>query len=223
MNINVSSNINQVTRHLTAIQKKQIPFALAGALNDVAFKAGPGRGGKVLAKEADKTFKGGATGFTKRGFKVNKATKQNLTAEVFVDELQAKYMRFQIKGGTRFPERKSLLISTDKTRLNKFGNITPATYARLINDKTKYFKGVPKGVSGQQYEGIWERYGRSSRKPGGQRIRMVARYIDKAQYRPLFPFGETVKGVVFGQQGGITERFKKRLAYALKTAKKPRA
>ena len=220
MNINVSSNINQVTRHLNDIQRKQIPFALAGALNDVAFKAGPK--GRVLGKEADKTFKGGAPAFTQRAFKVNKANKKNLTAEVFVDKVQQRYLRFQIKGGIRFPDRSSLLISTDKTRLNKYGNITPATYARLINDKTKHFKGVPKGMSGKQYEGIWERYGRSSRKPGGQKIRMVARYIDKAQYRPLFPFAETTQGVVFGQQGGITERFRKRLAYALKTAKKPR-
>ena len=166
MNINVSSNINQVTRHLNDIQRKQIPFALAGALNDVAFKAGPK--GRVLGKEADKTFKGGAPAFTQRAFKVNKANKKNLTAEVFVDKVQQRYLRFQIKGGIRFPDRSS------------------------------------------------------GRKPGGQKIRMVARYIDKAQYRPLFPFAETTQGVVFGQQGGITERFRKRLAYALKTAKKPR-
>jgi hypothetical protein len=217
MNINVSANVREVTRSLNAIQKKQIPFAMAGALNDVAFKAGPK--GRVLGKQADKTFAGGAPPFTQRGFKVNKATKQNLTAEVFVDKLQEKYMRFQIKGGTRFPERKSMLISTDKTRLNRFGNITPATYAKLINDKTKYFKGVPKGSAGQQYEGIWERVGRSKRKPGGQRIRMVARYIDKAQYRPLFPFAQTTAGVVFGQQGGITDRFRARLKQALRTAK----
>lgn len=217
MQINVSSNIKEVTRGLNAVQRKQIPFAASLALNDVAFEAGPK--GKVLAEKADKTFKGGATRFTQRGFKVKKATKRDLTAEVFVDKNQAQYLRFQIYGGTRFPLHKALMISTDKTRLNRFGNITPATYKQLINNKTKYFKGVPKGKSGQNYEGIWERYGRSKRYPGGQRIRMVARYVDKAQYRPLFPFAETTQGVVFSQQSGIAVRFRKRLAQALRTAR----
>ena len=150
---------------------------------------------------------------------MKKSNKRDLTAVVFVDEAQAKYMRFQIRGGIRFPLRNALMISTDKTRLNRFGNITPATYRQMINNKTKYFKGVPNGKSGQNYEGIWERYGRSKRYPGGQRIRMVARYIDKAQYRPLFPFAETTQGVVFSQQSGIAIRFRKRLAEALRTAK----
>lgn len=217
MQINVSANINEVSRYLTDVQKRQIPFATVGALNDVAFKAGPK--GKVLATEADKTFAGGATRFTQRGFKVVKATKKTLTAIVFVDKQQSEYLKFQIKGGTRFPKHQALMISTDKTRLNRYGNITPATYKQLINNKTKYFKGVPKGYSGQQYEGIWERYGRSGRYPGGRKIRMVARYIDKAQYRPLFPFADTVEGVVFGKTGGITDRFRKRLEYAIRTAK----
>tara|TARA_S200002703_G_C3795496_1_gene245602 strand:+ start:2103 stop:2759 length:657 start_codon:yes stop_codon:yes gene_type:complete len=215
--INVSSNIRDVARGLSSIQRKQIPFAASRALNDVAFEAGPK--GKVLADKADKTFRGGATRFTQRGFKVKKSNKRDLTAVVFVDEAQAKYMRFQIRGGIRFPLRNALMISTDKTRLNRFGNITPATYRQMINNKTKYFKGVPNGKSGQNYEGIWERYGRSKRYPGGQRIRMVARYIDKAQYRPLFPFAETTQGVVFSQQSGIAIRFRKRLAEALRTAK----
>lgn len=217
MQISVTSNIREVSRGLNRIQRKQIPFAASLALNDVAFEAGPK--GKVLAEKADKTFKGGATRFTQRGFKVKKATKRSLTAEVFVDERQAQYMRFQINGGTRFPLRNALLISTERTRLNRFGNITPATYKQIINNKQKYFKGVPKGKSGQNYEGIWERYGRSKRHPGGQRIRMVARYIDKAQYRPLFPFADTTQGVVFSQHSGIAVRLRKRLEQALRTAR----
>ena len=45
--INVSSNIRDVARGLSSIQRKQIPFAASRALNDVAFEAGPK--GKVLA------------------------------------------------------------------------------------------------------------------------------------------------------------------------------
>jgi hypothetical protein len=222
MQINVSANINEISRYLTDVQKRQIPYATVGALNDVAFKAGPGKmpGSKVLAKKADEVFDRGATAFTKRAFKVVRATRKTLTAIVFVDKQQSEYLKFQIRGGTRFPKHQALMISTDKTPgINKFGNIKQSTYKQLINNKTKYFKGVPKGYSGQQYEGIWERYGRSKRYPGGRRIRMVARYIDKAQYRPLFPFAETVEGVVFGKTGGITDRFRKRLEYAIRTAK----
>lgn len=211
MQVSVKSDISAFTKALDAFGRNQIPFATAKSLTQVAADASR----KRLPVVADKTFDKGATRFTKRGFKYIKATKRNLVATVFIDNIQNEYMKFQVKGGTRFPERKSLLISTDASRVNRFGNLTPATLSRMINDKYKYFKGVPRGKTGQNYEGIWERYGRQTRR-GGQRIRMVARYVDKAQYRPLFPFAETIEGVVFSGEGKFANRFRANLRDALR-------
>lgn len=57
--------------------QKQIPYATSRALNNVAFKIND-----QVKEEMKRTFKGGATAYTLRAFKVEKATKANLTAEV---------------------------------------------------------------------------------------------------------------------------------------------
>ena len=211
MQISIAAEIRSVERYLTDVQKRHIPFAASRTINDLAKKIAR----KVMPEKAEATFKGGVPSFTKRGFFYENSTRRNLTAKVFIGEKQAEYLKFQILGGTRFPDRQSLMISTDKTKLNKFGNITRATYNNLINDKVKYFKGVPKGKAGKNYEGIWERDGRSARHPSGRRIRMVARYIDQAQYQPIFPYAKIAKRVVFSQDDGAASIFRNRLKQAL--------
>ena len=210
MNINISTNISSVTKALNAFGKNQIPFAASRALNDVAFHMSR----KVMPKKSNDTFAGGATAFTKRGFKYKKSNKRNLTAEVFIDTAQEKYLKFQISGGNRFPEKRSIIVPTSNTKLNRYGNITRATYSRIINDKKKFFKGIPRGRTGKSNEGIWERYGNN------KNIRIVARYVDKAQYEPLFPFGKIGERVVFSRNQGFADRFRVRLQEAKRTARR---
>ena len=209
INLNVSANIKEVTRQLSRTQKRQIPFATSRALNDLVFDISRNK----MPKFADKIFKGGATPFTKRGFKFTKSTKKTLSASVLIDKVQGSYMQFQVSGGTRFPKRKAILVPTNKIRLNKYGNLTRATYSRIINDKSKYFKGIPRGRFGEANEGIWERYG------GNKNIRMVAKYTDKGEYRPLFPFGKITDRIVFARKDGFADRFNRRLKQALATAR----
>lgn len=215
MQIDIRSNIKEVTKYLTNVQKEQIPFAASRTLNDLAFKLAR----QVLPDETEKTFEGGATAFTRKGFRYTKSTKRDLIATVFIDPARAKYMKFMVQGGTRFPEKRAILVATKQSKLNRYGNIPRGTMQQMINDKSKFFKGVPKGRSGASFEGIWERYGRTS-KVGGQRIRMVAAYTDSAQYRPLFPFGTFVEGVVFSRSDGFKDIFIRNLNYALSTQKR---
>jgi len=214
MLISVKTEIDNVKNYLSSTQKKQIPFAASQALNTLAYKIAK----QTMPEKADQTFEGGATPFTKRGFNYKKSTKYDLMANVFVNEAQAKYMYFMVQGGARFPKNKAILVSTRHSRLNQYGNIPRGTLQRMIEDKAKFFNGVPKGLSGANFEGIWERYGRQT-KQGGQRIRMVAKYTNKAQYKPLFPFGEFTQGVVFSRNDGFAKLFIKNLERALATAK----
>lgn len=216
MQINVSSNISAVAIALDAFGKNKIPEAASKALNGVAAKAAL----DVLREKSEKVFKGGATAYTKRGFLYRKSTTKKLIAEVFVEQSRAEYIRFMVDGGTRFPDRRKIMVPTYNTRLNKFGNIRRGDYAKMINDRKKFFSGIPKGFSGDANLGIWERYGRSKKFPGGRKIRMVAKYIDRAQYRPIFPFAETTQGVVFSRQDGFAVRFNKNLSKALRSARK---
>ena len=94
MQIDIRDNIKEVTKYLTSVQKDQIPFAASRTLNDLAFKLAR----QTLPDAAEKTFEGGATPFTRKGFRYTKSTKRDLIATVFVDPARAKYMQFQIAG-----------------------------------------------------------------------------------------------------------------------------
>ena len=213
MNINISSDINNLTKYLHSFQRQQIPFAASKTLNQVAYHAAR----REMPTKAEMIFQGGATNWTKQGFKYKKSNKSNLMAEVFIDTAQKKYMKFMVSGGTRFPEKRAVLVSTKYSRLNKYGNFPKNYVKNIIGDKKKFFSGQPKGHPNAP-PGIWERYGRSS-KGGGQRIRIVALYTDQAQYQPLFPFGKFTEGVVFSRDNGFAVMFRKNLLDALRSAR----
>lgn len=212
MRISVKSDLKQLTDKLNYFQKKQIPYAASLTLNQLAFDISR----KTMPEKADDTFQGGATPWTKKGFKYKKSNKLNLTAEVFIDQVQKKYMKFMVQGGTRFPDKTAILVSTRFSKLNKYGNFPKGKVGEMLGDKRKFFSGQPKGQPNKP-AGIWERYGRGS-KAGGQRIRLVALYTSDAQYKPLFPFGSFVEGVVFSRNDGFAKRFRYNLERALATA-----
>jgi len=215
MRISIESDVKRLSATLNRAQRTQIPFAISKTLNQIAYQVAK----ETMPKKADQTFAGGATPFTKRGFKYVKSTKNKLWATVFIDKDQAKYMKFMVQGGTRFPEKRAILVSTKQSRLNKYGNIPRGTLQKMIDDRSKFFKGTPKGKPNAP-AGIWERYGRKGRSSSaGQKIRLVALYTSEAQYKPLFPFGEFTEGVVFSRRDGFALKFQKNLADALRTAR----
>lgn len=219
MKISIKSNIEQVRRNLSAIQQKQIPYAASRALNDLAYDLTKRSGGGELGQSADKTFKkksgqSGADPYTKRGFFYTKSSKKKLTTTVFWDEKRGDYMEFMVAGGTRFPKKKALLVSTEHSSkyLDSYGNFKKSAVNQLLADKGKFFVGSPKGAKSYA-PGIWERYGRQTKK-GGQKIRMVAAYEKSGKYRPLFPFARIVDTFVFSRSG-FANRFNKHLQSAL--------
>lgn len=214
MQINVKINVDNATRYLNVIHKDQIPFAASKTLNDIAFNLSQ----KVLPQKTQETFEGGATPFTKKGFRYKRSTKRDLIAKVFIDPARAEYMKLMVDGGARFPKRRAILVATQHSKVNQYGNIPRGTLKQMIDDKSKFFHGAPKGRTGEQYEGIWERYGRKS-KVGGEKIRMVAKYTDKAQYKPKFPFGSFAEGVVFSRTEGFQSKFLLNLQRAMASAK----
>lgn len=210
MQIKVDIDRRQVKDLLGNVPEKQIPFAASKTINELAYKIAK----KTLPIKADQSFEGGATAFTKRGFGYQKSTKRNLTAHVFVMPNREDYMKFMVAGGTRFPNKRWILSTTRHSRLNKYGNFTKATQQKMINDRSKYFKGIPRGMSDSDANrGIWERYG------VGKRIRKVAAYTKRQQYRPQFLFAEHAEKVVVSRKGGFNELLHKNLQQAMRTAR----
>lgn len=225
MKIDIRADIKAATKSLNRIERKQIPFATSQTLNQLAFELTKKRGTGVIGRATTKTFqkkKGpGATRFTQRNFFFHKSNKRELTAEVFWDERNADYMKFQVAGGTRNPARRSIIVPTKHSNrhLDAYGNFKKSVMDEMFNGSgDKFFKGIPKGAK-RQSEGIWERYGRQTKK-GGQKIRMVAAFKGNAQYQPLFPFGQITKDYVFSPDNGFARKFRSNLEKAIATSKK---
>ena len=211
MQISVKSNMKEIAKRIERKHQRQVPFAASQALNDVAKSA-------ALESNAQtgKVFKGGAVAHTKRAFRYKNSHKTRLFSEVYVAPQQG-YMAYQIEGGTRFPKGRAVRVPTRNTKLNIYGNSTGSKLKAFRDNKAKYFTGVPKGMP-DAGAGIWERYGRKTKK-GGQRIRMVSAFQPKATYKAKFPFEKIVGGVVADPVTGFGTRFRKRLDAAIRTAR----
>jgi len=216
MRLSIKHNIDEVTRGMSSIQKKQIPFATMLALNDTAFDLQ-----RVYKAQTKQKFSE-PTKFTQTGFAVEKAKKTNLKAVVYVTEKREDYMKLQVDGGVRHPKNKAIIVpnKSNSSDIGKYssGNLTKGAVNKIKKQKDKYFFGVPKGNQGS--EGIWERYGRSATgSVSGARIRQVAKLSKQAKYKALFPWTSIGNGVAFSRSKGFDSHFAKRLRFALNTAR----
>jgi hypothetical protein len=127
MRLDVSVDISQAMRRLDRLQRDQIPYATARALNDVAVaiqQATPA----ILRRDLDEP-----TPFTTdpRGMFVERATKTKLEVAVGFKPLQSAYLKYQIEGGIRAPKRRALRLPTEQP-LNEYGNLPARTIATLV-------------------------------------------------------------------------------------------
>lgn len=228
MQIDIRSDVKELTKSLTRIQRKQIPFATSKAINTLAFDVR-----KTLQDGLD-VYLDRPTPYTKRGIQVEKSTKKDLTAEVGFrsktfgkgqgEATQASYMKKQIEGGMRSPNRRSIPIPIeDNIRLNKYGSLTRNKVKNLLANKDKYFSGKLKGAKGKGTgEGIFERMpANSKRKSKNKRsrsgkVRMVIAWNPNAQYKARFPFKKIVEKTI---RFNFRKRFDFALREALKTAR----
>lgn len=192
--INIKSNVREVTRTLNRIQKKQIPFATSLALNKTAeFTA------TNLNNDTRRYFET-PTPFTQRSFNYKRSNKRNLTARVFAKPRQTQYLQYQVYGGTRRPTGRALLLPED-IRLNKYGNIPRNAIQRLLARKDT-FSGTVRGIPG-----IWQRR---------NGLRLLVAYEPKATYSPVYPYERLTRTYV---DRSIEPFFRTALTRALRTAR----
>ena len=196
MKISVKHDLDRLTRNLKDFEKKQIPFATALALNNTA-KDGQAAAQKAMEKALDRP-----TPFTLRGIAVKRATKSNQESVVYIKDIQAEYLRWQITGGTRKARNKALLVP-ENIRLNKYGNM-PRGRINKLRDKKNIFSGEVDGVSG-----VYQRYKRKA-------PRLLVSYEKDARYGVKYPFAKIVKKTVART---FPDNFRGALAYAALTAR----
>lgn len=196
MDISIKDDVKQVMKQLTRIQRKQIPFATSQAINDVAFMAR-----KNLITSA-KLKLDTPTPATLKGFLIEKARKSHLIGKVYITPHVAKYLKWQITGGTQSTSvhGASMIAVPVNAKLNKYGNIP--NRKKGIVKTNKQFIGTYKGTYG-----VWQ----SSKKGGEGTIQLIAAFHDKVVHKKTFPFSKIINVTV-------DRKFKRQLNKRLRVA-----
>jgi len=198
INIDVSFDIQKATKQIAAVHKKQIPFATAVALTKTANDSR-----KALEKRTTIDLDR-PTNFTKKAFAIKPANKRKLESRVFIKDAQARYLKWQIFGGTRGPAKRSEPVPFN-IRLNKFGNI-PGRHSGKISKllaRPDTFSGTINNI-----DGIWQRKNNI--------LKLLIAFEENVKYTKRFKFSETVIKTV---KRVFVRRLKLELARAIKTAR----
>ena len=197
MRVSVKSNIDEVTKWTTNVQRKQIPFATSSAINKTLFQLR-----KEMMKQTVKKLDR-PTPFTQKGFLVQTAKKTKLKGMLFIKQQVEEYLQYQIDGGIRSNGKNIPIPYKPNARLNKYGNII-GKRTGLIKKNTQFF-GTVKGI-----DGVWERQKQDNR------LKLIIGFTKTAAYEPKFPFYVIADKFV---AANFDKNFAEKFAQALRSAK----
>lgn len=210
-------NIAAVERELTALERKEVPFATALALTKTA------QGVKLdLEAEMRRVFDR-PTPFTMRGLYVQMATKNDLRAKVYFRTFAAKgtpagkYLQAQIFGGVRRQKgaeralaraglmgNKGYFVPASGVKLNQYGNVPGSTIKAMLSDVSagNAEQTIRKASAGRSKRRRSARYfvprPGSKLQPGiwvrkGKTIQPALLFVASASYQPRFRFDEVAR------------------------------
>ncbi|WP_346839814.1 hypothetical protein [Microbulbifer sp. SAOS-129_SWC] len=229
--------------------QRQLPYAGARALNSVAFRI-RGEEHAAIGRVFDSP-----TRLTRNAVLVNKADKRKGNAQVYIrDEASKgtppeKYLAPAVFGGKRNEKRferairyahlwyrgerlpsNMYVVPGEAAKLNKHGNITAATYMRILSQvkanlddkqnatnsrRSRAKRGATKGYFLGKIEGtwgIWQRVGYKRRRS----VRPILIFVSKVpNYRKRFPFYKIAQGVA---DRHLVPELHKAMVHALSTS-----
>ena len=194
VSIDIKTNAKELEKKLGMFQKKHMPEIVSDSINEVGVKSVNAMRAQLL-KKLDKPTK-----FTYTGVKLFKAKARDLSALIFIPDIQAKYLEKQFEGGLRLPEKNKIPVPVDKAKINAFGNIK-GKRTGLIKRNTE-FMGNVKGI-----DGVWRRVG-GKRNP---RLKLIVALESSVFYRKRIEFYKTVRGVVQKNMDKILNKNLKRV------------
>lgn len=124
---------------------------------------------------------------------VDKAEKNNLRVAIKLKRAQARYIKWQVYGGTQLPKKKAIPVPLPKHRA-KHGGLKK-NWKSILNSKSsttgmsRHFSGVPKGRSNAK-PGIYKRLGVTKKNPAGKKLQLVISWEEKTEYQKQFHFYE---------------------------------
>lgn len=205
MDISIRSNLKDVTRQLSALAYKQVEYAAALAINDLAKQVAEAE--KQNIKETFEKPKP----FTVNAVGVKGATKRTLTATVYVRPIAAKYLAPYEEGGVhKLPGR--ALLNPKNIRLDQYGQLTRGTLQRLKGRSDIYIG--PMQTKAGIVNGVWQRMkGRRGQRAG---LKLLIRFGDALPVKKRLGYGAKARAVV---AQGWQAAFDRAMARALATAR----
>lgn len=205
--LDVRADFRPFARTLDELARRQVPFATARALTEMANAAA------VANRRALPSIFDKPTPFTMAGIAVKPARKNDLVARVFVKDRQAEYLVLEETGGTRKPERSKhggsgggqALVMPKAIKRNAFGNIPFRGLAALRKRKDVFVGKTDSGTGG------------FFRRLAGGRLQALVLFIAAAKYKPRFGFKARVIKVATAT---MVPAFRQALAKALATARR---
>jgi hypothetical protein len=207
MIIIVKSDVWKFRETLSELQRKQLPYAAALAVNQTARIAR-----QTVTNRIPEIFtaKGAPTPFTMRALKLDSATKRNPAARLFVRPIQAHYLLLEETGGSRSRGPGAPLLTPVDTKLNAYGNIPRRMLKFWREHPERFFIGQVRSVWG-----VWERLFKSGNAGRTGHLTLLAAFRDRASWKPKFGFQEHVARSV---RGNLMPALSAALARAMATA-----
>ena len=222
LSISVRADVKGLTRQLSALAQKQIPFATATALTATA-KLVAAAEVENMKKVLDKP-----TPFTLRSVRVKGARKSDPVATVYMQDTAAVYLLPFEFGGRHKLIGKGItwLNPKDKSLLNQYGNL-PKSKLNALKNRPDVFVGTVKTKDGKTIDGVWQRPTAEPAANAKGKVKLKAKTNYSGKLKLLIRFGDALEvkdqlhwrtlaqktvGAVF------KEEFTKALAAALATA-----
>ena len=176
MNIDIRADTKQFKKKLGLLQRRHIPKATNDAINKTLFGLR-----KVMIKQLiDKLDR--PTPFTQKGFHVRQSMIKNLFGMLFIKDIQAQYLKYQIDGGVRSGNPNVAVPFTKNVKLNKFGNVT-GRKSGLIKRNTQFIGEI------NNVAGVYQRMAKN-------KLKLLHAFERSVDYQARFPFYKIGLGYV---------------------------
>lgn len=171
--------------------ENQMAFAISSTMTKTTYAAL-----RDVKPKLDSLFEGGATRWTKTGFRVIKAKKSSFNSGIYAMAGTASYLMDLIHGGRRTSKdggegkRSYIPMPVDSgIRTNKFGNFTHKRQENLLKNKDKYFHVSSKNGKSGLYK-VTKKGRKVKRKDGkglktkGREVRKVIGWVRSRPQKP---------------------------------------
>lgn len=209
--IDVRGDLKAVTKSLSQFAEKQIPFAIATALNSLGKKVMVAEQAKIKAEFPS------VTPFTVKSVGQKRARKERQETVIYIRDIAAAYLAPYIDGGKHKLNSRALL-NPKAINLNQYGNI-PKNRLGQLRGQASTFIGAVKTKAGT-VNGVWRRLPARAARKGqpaqGARLQLLIRFGDALPVKQHLPWASIAQAIV---AKNFDADFGKALAKAIATAR----